>query len=190
MFNKSNFLGALHNGGNEGGEQRRSGGGKVLGSTAILLSVFLRRNRMREIFYRSHCFMANKMQYNKWMTVLLYWRCNSMQQSLTAIRINLHPVFCSLFRTWRMLAIILCASYSINCLLRTIGRRFTLSCDLMMYVSRYSRESVVNNKGIPIFIISEKLGHDSEKTTLDLPRYLGLFKKMIMHLVLLSICCK
>ena len=56
-------------------------------------------------------------------------------------------------------------SHSINRALRTIGRRLALSCELTMYVSRHSWASIANNEGIPISIISEGLGHDSEKTT-------------------------
>lgn len=56
-------------------------------------------------------------------------------------------------------------SRNINRALKTIGSRLALSCELTMYVSRHSWASIANNEGIPVSIISEGLGHDSEKTT-------------------------
>ncbi len=41
---------------------------------------------------------------------------------------------------------------------------------LTMYVTRYSLASIAKAKGIPLIVISEDIGHDSEATT---PIYLS-----------------
>ncbi len=46
-----------------------------------------------------------------------------------------------------------------------IGRRLHLSAPLTMYVARHSLASIAHGRHIPLSIISEGLGHDSERTT-------------------------
>ncbi len=55
--------------------------------------------------------------------------------------------------------------YTINRHLRTIGTSLDLSTPLTMYVARHSWASAAKAKGIPISVISEGMGHDSEMTT-------------------------
>lgn len=50
----------------------------------------------------------------------------------------------------------------INRNLKAIGDNITIP--LTMYVARHSRASVARNEGIPVSVISEGMGHDSEKT--------------------------
>lgn len=57
-------------------------------------------------------------------------------------------------------------SYNINRSLKTIAERLGLPCNLTMYVARHSWASIAKAKGIPISVISQGMGHDSEKTTL------------------------
>lgn len=57
------------------------------------------------------------------------------------------------------------AGYSINRQLRQIARRLELSVPLTMYVARHSWASAAKAKGIPVSVISEGMGHDSELTT-------------------------
>ena len=57
------------------------------------------------------------------------------------------------------------ASARINKHLRKIGEMAGLSTPLTMYVSRHSWASAAKEKKIPLSIISEGLGHDSELTT-------------------------
>jgi integrase len=57
------------------------------------------------------------------------------------------------------------ASRRVNRALKIIGRTLGLPFELTMYVSRHSWASIAKNEGIPIAVISEGLGHDSEKTT-------------------------
>lgn len=58
------------------------------------------------------------------------------------------------------------ASHQTNRNLKEIGRILNLPIPLTMYVARHSWASIAKEKNIPIGIISEGLGHDSEKTTL------------------------
>lgn len=58
------------------------------------------------------------------------------------------------------------ASCQVNRRLKEIGRRLDLSHDLTMYVARHSWASIAKKKNIPVSVISEGMGHDSEKTTL------------------------
>lgn len=58
------------------------------------------------------------------------------------------------------------AMYSINRKLKIIGRMVDMQVPLTMYTARHSWASVAKSKDIPISIISEGMGHDSEKTTL------------------------
>ena len=53
----------------------------------------------------------------------------------------------------------------INRNLRKLGRRLGLSVPLTLYVARHTWASVARSKDIPLPVISESLGHDSEVTT-------------------------
>ena len=55
--------------------------------------------------------------------------------------------------------------YNINHNLKTIARKLGISIPLTMYVARHSWASVAKAKGIPLSVISEGMGHDSEATT-------------------------
>ena len=57
-------------------------------------------------------------------------------------------------------------SKRINRRLRQVGEMAQLSIPLTMYVARHSWASIAKQKQIPISVISDALGHDSEKTTL------------------------
>ncbi len=48
---------------------------------------------------------------------------------------------------------------------RSGGTRLGLSVSLMMYVSRHTWASIAKSKNVPISVISEGMGHDSEATT-------------------------
>ena len=56
-------------------------------------------------------------------------------------------------------------SHRITRNLKTIGKTLGLSSPLTMYVARHAWASIAKNKNIPIAVISESMGHDSEKTT-------------------------
>lgn len=53
----------------------------------------------------------------------------------------------------------------INRNLKIIGQRLGLSVPLTMYVARHSWASIARSKNIPVTVISEGMGHDSEQTT-------------------------
>lgn len=53
----------------------------------------------------------------------------------------------------------------INRNLKVIGASINIPIPLTMYVARHSWASVAKNEGIPVSVISEGMGHDSEKTT-------------------------
>lgn len=53
----------------------------------------------------------------------------------------------------------------INRNLKNIGVELKLPIPLTMYVARHSWASVARSEGIPISVISEGMGHDSEVTT-------------------------
>ena len=55
--------------------------------------------------------------------------------------------------------------YRINKSLKDIGQFIKLPIPLTMYVARHSWASAARSKNIPISVISEGMGHDSEKTT-------------------------
>lgn len=55
--------------------------------------------------------------------------------------------------------------YSINRRLKTIGRMVNLQQPLTMYTARHSWASVARSRNVPISVISEGMGHDSETTT-------------------------
>lgn len=53
----------------------------------------------------------------------------------------------------------------INRKLKEIGREIGLPYPLTMYTARHSWASIARNEGIPLSVISEGMGHESEKTT-------------------------
>lgn len=55
--------------------------------------------------------------------------------------------------------------YSINQRLKAIARMLGINIPLTMYVARHSWASAAKAKGIPVSVISEGMGHDSEATT-------------------------
>lgn len=55
--------------------------------------------------------------------------------------------------------------YMINRRLREIAEKLKLPIPLTMYVARHSWASAAKAKGIPVSVISEGMGHDSELTT-------------------------
>lgn len=56
-------------------------------------------------------------------------------------------------------------AHLINRKLKEIGFRLGLSVPLTLYVARHCWASIARSRNIPISVISEGLGHDSEKTT-------------------------
>lgn len=58
------------------------------------------------------------------------------------------------------------ASHNINRYLKIIGKLAGISIPLTMYVSRHSWASIAKSKHIPLSVISQGMGHDSEKTTM------------------------
>lgn len=48
---------------------------------------------------------------------------------------------------------------------RAAGKKADLSVPLTMYVTRHSWASVAKDKNIPVAVISEGMGHDSESIT-------------------------
>lgn len=57
------------------------------------------------------------------------------------------------------------SSHNINRCLKKIGAMLGLSLPLTMYVARHSWASIAKQKNIPLSVISDGLGHDSELTT-------------------------
>ena len=57
------------------------------------------------------------------------------------------------------------AAHNINRSLKVIGCQLGLSVPLTMYVSRHAWASIAKSKNVPISVISEGMGHDSEATT-------------------------
>lgn len=57
------------------------------------------------------------------------------------------------------------ASYFVNRNLKIIGKLLKLPIPLTMYVARHTWASIARSKNIPISVISEGMGHDSEITT-------------------------
>lgn len=55
--------------------------------------------------------------------------------------------------------------YNINRSLKQISQMLNLNFRLTMYVARHSWASVAKAKGVPLSVISEGMGHDSEATT-------------------------
>ncbi len=57
------------------------------------------------------------------------------------------------------------ASYNINHHLKKIAEMIGITMPLTLYVARHSWASAAKSKGIPVSVISEGMGHESEKTT-------------------------
>ena len=57
------------------------------------------------------------------------------------------------------------AMYLINRKLKEIGKIVGVQVPLTMYVARHSWASIAKNKNVPISVIREGMGHDSEMTT-------------------------
>ena len=57
------------------------------------------------------------------------------------------------------------ASHKINKCLKIIGEKLNLPLPLTMYVSRHSWASIAKSMNVPLSVISEGMGHDSEATT-------------------------
>lgn len=57
------------------------------------------------------------------------------------------------------------ALYKINRYLKLIGYEIGLNQPLTMYCARHSWASIARDEGVPLSVISEGMGHDSEKTT-------------------------
>ncbi len=57
------------------------------------------------------------------------------------------------------------AGYNINRSLKKVAERAGIDVHLTLYVARHSWASAAKAKGIPLSVISEGLGHDSEATT-------------------------
>ena len=55
--------------------------------------------------------------------------------------------------------------HRVNHLLKKIGKQLDLPMPLTMYVGRHSWASVAKSRNVPISVISEGMGHDSENTT-------------------------
>ena len=53
----------------------------------------------------------------------------------------------------------------VNRHLKGIGNELGLQHPLTMYCARHSWASIARDEGIPLSVISEGMGHDSEKTT-------------------------
>ena len=56
-------------------------------------------------------------------------------------------------------------AHNINRSLKIIGNRLGLPVPLTMYVSRHAWASIAKSKHVPLSVISEGMGHDSEATT-------------------------
>lgn len=55
--------------------------------------------------------------------------------------------------------------HRVNYLLKRIGKQLDLPIPLTMYVGRHSWASIAKSRNVPISVISEGMGHDSENTT-------------------------
>lgn len=55
--------------------------------------------------------------------------------------------------------------YNINHNLKTVAKKVGITIPLTLYVARHSWASAAKAKGIPLSVISEGMGHDSEATT-------------------------
>ena len=54
--------------------------------------------------------------------------------------------------------------YDINRNLKTIAKKVEITIPLTLYVARHSRASAAKAKGMPLSVVSEGMGHDSEAT--------------------------
>ena len=71
----------------------------------------------------------------------------------------------------------------INRHLKDIARLIGLSLTLSLYYTRHSWATIARGKDVPLSVISEGLGHDSETTTqiyLDLEAVLNFSKKFFL----------
>ncbi len=59
----------------------------------------------------------------------------------------------------------LVAAHRVRRNLRSLGRLLGLVEPLTMYVARHSWASIARSRGVPLAVISEGMGHDSERTT-------------------------
>ena len=57
------------------------------------------------------------------------------------------------------------AAHNVNRSLKIIGCKLGIKAPLTMYVSRHSWASIAKSKNVPLSVISEGMGHDSEATT-------------------------
>lgn len=57
------------------------------------------------------------------------------------------------------------ASHNVNRSLKILGRRLGLSSPLTMYVARHAWASIARSRNVPLSVISEGMGHESESTT-------------------------
>ena len=57
------------------------------------------------------------------------------------------------------------AAHNINRCLKIIGKELELSVSLTLYVARHAWASIAKSKNVPLSVISEGMGHDSEATT-------------------------
>ncbi len=57
------------------------------------------------------------------------------------------------------------AAHNINRCLKIIGKELGLLVSLTLYVARHAWASIAKSKNVPISVISEGMGHDSEATT-------------------------
>lgn len=57
------------------------------------------------------------------------------------------------------------AAHKVNHSLKIIGLRLGLTISLTMYVSRHAWASIAHSKNVPLSVISEGMGHNSEATT-------------------------
>ncbi|MDD3036780.1 site-specific integrase [Bacteroides sp.] len=57
------------------------------------------------------------------------------------------------------------AAHLVNNKLKEIGKKLKLSIPLTMYCARHSWASIAKSKNVPVSVISEGMGHDSENTT-------------------------
>lgn len=57
------------------------------------------------------------------------------------------------------------ASHMVNRHLKSIGRSLMIPIPLTMYVARHAWASIAKSKNVPLSVISEGMGHDSESTT-------------------------
>ena len=57
------------------------------------------------------------------------------------------------------------AAHNINRCLKIIGKELGLSVSLTLYVARHAWASIAKSRNVPLSVISEGMGHDSEATT-------------------------